>query len=190
MDCYSDFFSLLSLTQLNNNSLSSQAATAALSSRSSIVPTTSLNELSAAISLSSTGHRILTHSSAAIPLSEEMSAATRAHCGAIGPVLVATSPQYSAVAGDMDMMDSSESQASALSTACRQFSGLKRKRENGELHHRLALGDDAEMTSGGASAAGWAAVPVTQNGHSVMVDVDLQPEREKVSLAFRFVKKV
>lgn len=179
MDCYSDFFSLLSLAQLNNSaSLTTlQAAPSPLNPH--------LVGVSHSASTVHTGHR-LPNSPAQVsnstPLLSEMStAASRSHGTVHGPVLVASQ------CSDVDMMMDTVSCPSAINAApvlstCRQFSGLKRKREG---HLCVGLGDNVDIGSG----AEWAAVPpatATTNGHRDdvlnVVDIDLQPDKQKVSL--------
>ena len=159
MDCHSDFFSLLSLSQLNNATTVAACASFTAPPAAGIAP--SLNQLSY-----SNGHRL---KNGAI----EMSAAT--HSLGLGPVLVAN---HCSVNEDVDMIVdgpvSMNGSANGHSMSCRH--GIKRKRDCAQ---QLALGDDAEMRGG----ADWAAMP---NGHSPQVDVDLQPEKQKVSVLRRF----
>ena len=102
-----------------------------------------------------------------------MSTAASAHSLGLGPVLVASS------VSDVDMTDGSMSICEAAnglsSMACRKFSGIKRKRDNAAAQQLALVGDDAEMTG----SAEWAAMP---NGYNhLQVDLDLQPEKQKVS---------
>ena len=90
---------------------------------------------------------------------------------ATGPVVVASQRPVN----DVNMVDRSRN-GSAVPLVYQQLRGLKRKRDV----QQLALGDDAEMES-----EGWAAMP---NGHNLLVDADLQPEKQKVSnFVFLFV---
>ena len=158
MDCHSDFFSLLSLAQVNNNA-TSVAPSFSAQPATGIAP--SLNQLGALPY--SNGHRLRNGGG-------EMASAHSLGLG--GPILVATQCSMN----DVDMADGSVSVSEgANGLSCRQFSGIKRKRDTA-AGQQLALGDDAEMRG---SAEWAAAVP---NGHNhLQVDVDLQPEKQKVS---------
>lgn len=100
-----------------------------------------------------------------------MMASTPYSLGLGGPVLVAT---QCSVNNDIDMADggSMSLDEGANGLSCRQFSGMKRKRDNAAA---LAVGDDAEMNG----SAEWAAA--LSNGHNLQVDLDLQPDKQKVS---------
>lgn len=172
MDCHSDFFSLLSLSQVNNTATSSALAPAAASLFSAPPPAAgiapSLNQLGLSYS---NGHRLKNGGGVS-----DMSTAASAHSlGLGGPVLVASQCSVN----DIDMTDGSMSTcegANGLSSmACRQFSGIKRKRDNAAAQQLALVGDDAEVRG----SAEWATT--MPNGYShLQVDLDLQPEKQKV----------
>ena len=166
MDCHSDFFSLLSLAQVNSNvytsSVTPSAASFSAQPATGIAPP-SLNQLGA-LSCSN-GHRLIIRNGGM----------ASAHSLGGGPVLVATQCSVN----DIDMLDGSVSVGEgANGLSCRQFSGIKRKRDNAAAHQlALAVGDDAEMSG----SAEWAAA-VSNGHHCLQVDMDLQPEKQKVSI--------
>ena len=158
MDCHSDFFSLLSLAQVGN-SATSLAPSFSAQPAAGIAP--SLNQ-HGALSYSN-GHRLR---------NGEMASAHSLGLG--GPILVATQCSVN----DVDMADGSVSiSEGANGFSCRQFSGIKRKRDIAAIQQ---LGDDAEM-SGNAE---WAAAAMTNGHNHLQVDLDLQPEKQKVSIDF------
>ena len=163
MDCHSDFFSLLSLAQVNNSAAATSVASAASFSAQpaigSIAP--SSNQLGA-LSYNSNGHRLR---------NGEVMASAPYSLGLLGgPILV---PAQCSVNNDVDMADGG-SMSLDEGLSCRQFSGVKRKRGNAAA--ALAVGDDAEMNG----SAEWAAA--LSNGHNLQVDLDLQPDKQKVSI--------
>ena len=170
MDCYSDFFSLLSLSQVNH-----AAASSSTPPEAGIAPSSLNNNR---LESFSNGHRLGPTSSTFPPTAKKssMSMATSYSHGGMGPVLVA-----SQCVNDVEMMDgtcssSNEAMATASLSTCRQVSGFKRRR--GSSHHpQLALGDDADRMG----SVNWAAMPAASTAeHDLLADADLQPEKQKV----------
>ena len=154
MDCHSDFFSLLSLSHLNSSpSLPLDTSYSASNVDTGIAP--SLNARGAY------------HTVPGLFESAHM-----AHAHGMSPVLVASRCSINDIEMAMDDQSSSDP-TSMFSSSCRRASGSKRKRDS--HHEQFAFGDDAEVVNG---ADCWADMPP---GHDPLVDVDLQPEKQKVS---------
>lgn len=153
MDCHSDFFSLLSLSQLNSSSsLNLATSCSACDTTTGVAP--------------SLDGRGVYHTVSGLLQSPHNN---MAHAHSLSPVLVAS--QHSVK--DIDMIDGSSASnvGSVLSGSCRKFSGLKRKRDG----QGLAVGDDVCVAG---STDYWAAMPMAND----LRDEGLQPNEQKVSL--------
>ena len=165
MDCHSDFFSLLSLAQVNNNATS-------VAPSFSAQPATGIAPSLSALSYSN-GHRLRNGGG-------EMASAHSLGLNIGGPILVATQCSVN----DVDMADGSVSiSEGGNGLSCRQFSGIKRKRDNAAVQQLApVIGDDAGSVE-------WAAA--MPNGHNhLQVDLDLQPEKQKVSRSTKTLYKL
>ena len=152
MDSHSDFFSLLSLSQLNSSSsLNLATSCSAGGTATGVAP--------------SLDGRGVYHTVSGLLHSAHNN---MAHAHGLSPVLVAS--QHSVK--DIDMVDASSasSAGSVLSGSCRKFSGLKRKRDG----QGLAVGDDVCVAG---STDYWAAMPMVDD----LRDEGLQPDQQKVS---------